>query len=119
MKFSRQYRLLNPSEFKSVFQRPMRSTDDYFRVLARNNRIPNHRLGMAVSKRDCAHAVGRNRIKRVVRESFRQQMVTQTPNSPLDFVVLTTAQTANQSNKILDESITTHWQRLTGKAALA
>jgi len=46
-------------------------------------------------------------------------MVTQTPNSPLDFVVLTTAQTANQSNKILDESITTHWQRLTGKAALA
>jgi len=64
MKFSRQYRLLNPSEFKSVFQRPMRSTDDYFRVLARNNRIPNHRRGYGGVQKETVHMrVGRNRIQ--------------------------------------------------------
>jgi ribonuclease P protein component len=117
MKFSRQSRLLRPSEFKSVFKQPIRSGDDCFRILARANGIQCHRLGMAVSKKACAKAVGRNRIKRVVRENFRKQMVGCTADNTLDFVVLPTVQAANQSNKALDESLSTHWQRLTRKAA--
>ena len=73
---------------------------------------------MAVSKKACAKAVGRNRIKRVVRESFRRQMIGIAADNTLDFVVLPTAQAAYQSNRALDESLTTHWQRLTRKAAL-
>jgi len=116
MKFSRQSRLLKPSEFKSVFQNPMRSGDDCFRILARANGLQSHRLGMAVSKKAVAKAVGRNRIKRVVRESFRKQIAGPALGNTLDFVVLPTAQAANQSNKLLDESLSTHWQRLTRKA---
>jgi len=120
MKFSRQARLLRPAEFKQVFQQPVRSGDRCFRVLARANEIHNHRLGMAVSKKVCSKAVGRNRIKRIVRENFRNKMLGQMPgqkqDSSLDFVVLPTAQAADESNSSLDESLTAHWQQLIRKA---
>ena len=116
MKFSRQSRLLKPAEFKTVFQQPIRSGDDCFRILARINGIQRHRLGMAVSKKACARAVGRNRIKRVVRESFRSLMSGAVPDKALDIVVLPTVAAANQSNKTLDESLSTHWKRLIRKA---
>ena len=116
MKFSRQSRLLKAAEFKSVFQKPIRSGDESFRMLARVNDVQRHRLGMAVAKKTCARAVGRNRIKRVIRESFRQQMAGQLPENALDIVVLPTAAATNQSNKALDESLAIHWQRLIRKA---
>jgi len=116
MKFSRQSRLLKPAQFKVVFQQPIRSSDEYFRVMARTNGIQQNRLGMAVSKKACAKAVGRNRIKRVVRENFRSGMLGPTFDRALDIVVLPTAQAANQSNKTLDESLSNHWQKLTQKA---
>ncbi|MGA9575183.1 MAG: ribonuclease P protein component [Lysobacterales bacterium] len=72
---------------------------------------------MAVSKKACAKAVGRNRIKRVVRENFRSKMIGPVTDNALDFVVLPTARAANQSNKILGESLSNHWQKLTRKAA--
>ncbi len=116
MKFSRQSRLLKPAQFRLVFQQPIRSSDDYFRIMARVNDIQQHRLGMAVSKKACAKAVGRNRIKRVVRENFRNRMIGSVTDKTLDIVILPTAQAANQSNKILDESLSIHWQKLIRKA---
>jgi ribonuclease P protein component len=116
MKFSRQSRLLKPAQFKSVFQQPIRSFDDCFRILARVNELHHHRLGMAVSKKACAKAVGRNRIKRVVRENFRNRMPGSVSENTLDLVILPTAKAANQSNKRLDESLSTHWQILARKA---
>ncbi|HEY5776815.1 MAG TPA: ribonuclease P protein component [Xanthomonadales bacterium] len=116
MKFSRQSRLLKPAQFKVVFQQPIRSSDEFFRIMARNNGIQQNRLGMAVSKKACARAVGRNRIKRVIRENFRSVMLGPTSDNSLDIVVLPTAQAASQSNKTLDESLSNHWQKLTKKA---
>lgn len=40
-------------------------------VLARKNDLGHARLGFAISKKNAKLAVSRNRIKRVVRESFR------------------------------------------------
>ena len=113
MKFSRHSRLLRPAQFKMVFQNPVRSADDCFRVLAKANGAQHHRLGMAVSKKACPKAVGRNRIKRIVRESFRAQLIGKVTDNALDFVVLPSMQAANQSNTTLDESLLIHWQRLT------
>lgn len=115
MKFSRQSRLLKPAEFKFVFQQPVRSGDECFRVLARINTKQQHRLGMAVSKKACSTAVGRNRIKRVVRESFRTRM-SATSEQALDIVVMPTTSATEQSNKTLDESISAHWKRLLRRA---
>ena len=115
MKFSRQSRLLKPAEFKFVFQQPVRSGDEFFRVLARLNSKHRHRLGMAVSRKTCATAVGRNRIKRVIRESFRTRMFASAEQS-LDIVVMPTVSAAKQSNKTLDQSISAHWTRLMRQA---
>jgi ribonuclease P protein component len=117
MKFSRHSRLLKPEQFKSVFQQPIRSSDEYFRIMARTNDLTQHRLGMAVSRKACAKAVGRNRIKRVVRESFRCMMLGMTSDRTMDIVVLPTVEAAGQSNKTLDHSLAKHWQKLTQKAA--
>ncbi len=116
MKFSRQSRLLKPAEFKSVFQQPFRSGDDFFRILARGNGIQRHRLGMAVSKKACPLAVGRNRIKRLVRESFRTRILGTAYKETLDFVVLPNPSASKQTNKALDQSLSSHWQRLIRKA---
>jgi ribonuclease P protein component len=53
-------------------------------VMARPNQMGYPRLGMVVAKRLLARAVDRNRVKRCVRESFRQVL----PDLPAcDFVV--------------------------------
>jgi len=119
MRFKRQSRLLKPSDFKQVFQQPFRSGDHCFRILSRFNDKQRHRLGMAVSKKSCPKAVGRNRIKRIVRESFRTQLAGLETVQALDFVILPTAQTAAQSNQALSESLNKQWRRLVQKTAQA
>ncbi len=108
--------MLHPREFKQVFNQPIRSSDPCFRVLARVNGKQHHRLGMAVSKKACSKAVGRNRIKRLVRESFRTQQAGQVSAGNLDFVVLPTAWATNQSNETLVKSLSVHWQKVCRKA---
>jgi ribonuclease P protein component len=117
MKFTRQSRLLKPSEFKRVFQQALRSGDDSFRILARENEHQRHRLGMAVSKKACAKAVGRNRIKRLVRESFRAGPGNKLEGAALDYVVLPTAGAKTQTNQELRNSLLTHWERLYQRSA--
>lgn len=116
MKFSRRSRLLKPAQFRLVFKDPIRSDDNYFRVLARNNGEDQHRLGMAVSKKVCARAVDRNRIKRVIRESFRKRIGGHTGTDTLDLVVLPKHRAVGENNSILDNSLINHWQRLIRKA---
>jgi len=119
MRFSRQSRLLKPSEFKQVFNQPLRSSDHCFRILARSNDSQCHRLGLAVAKKACPKAVGRNRIKRVVRENFRTCLAGQSDTLTLDFVVLPTANAANETNQSLNESLTKQWHKLVERAAKA
>jgi len=76
---------------------------------------------MAVSKKACPKAVGRNRIRRLIRESFRTQVAGQATagklqGEALDFVVLPTPLAASQSNGVLTESLSAHWLKLTTKA---
>ncbi len=79
-----------------------------FTVLSRENRNKGARLGLAISKKSCRLAVQRNRLKRIVRESFRSHKETL---SGLDFVVMCQAAAARASNKSLFDSLAEHWQR--------
>lgn len=106
-------RLLNAADYKQVFDKPIRSSDRYFTVLARPNRKQYPRLGLAISKRNAKLAVSRNRIKRIVRESFRQM----TLDTKADFVVMTTPQGETASNRVLFDSLSKHWQKLHNKCA--
>ena len=68
-------RLVNKSDFDRVFADNQRAKTDYVMVMARPNQVGYPRLGMIVAKRLLARAVDRNRVKRCVRESFRQVML--------------------------------------------
>ena len=101
-------RLLNAAAFGRVFQKASNSRDRWFTVLCRKNDKDIARLGLAISKKHCRHATGRNRIKRVVRESFRQH---QAELAGLDVVVINQAAAASAANGQLFDSMSLHWQR--------
>lgn len=68
----RDARLTCKADFDRVFADNQRARTDALLVLARPNVVGFARLGMVVPKRLLARAVDRNRVKRCVRESFRQ-----------------------------------------------
>ncbi|MCP4126881.1 MAG: ribonuclease P protein component [Gammaproteobacteria bacterium] len=112
--FPRDSRLLQPAQYRSVFQHPIKSTDDCFAVLCRSSGRAAPRLGLAVSKKYARLAVDRNRIKRVIRESFRchgEEL------DGIDYVVLNRKGTSSMSNRVLFDSLSRHWKRLQKKVA--
>jgi ribonuclease P protein component len=107
--FSREFRLLRPAQYGRVFDRALRSSDETLTVLARANRTGHARLGLAIAKRCARGAVQRNRIKRLIRESFR---IRQADLPALDFVVLCHQTAVDSTNETLAESLDRHWRRL-------
>jgi ribonuclease P protein component len=87
-RFPRRARLLKPDEFKNVFGKGFRTSERWLSAIATPNAIGEARLGLAVAKKTVPDAVDRNRIKRQIRESFRQHRQ-QLP--PVDIVLLTRA----------------------------
>ena len=108
--FPRAARLTRPADFKRVFDKPVVSADHCFKVLARPGTGERSRLGMAVSRQVDKRAAGRNRIKRVIRESFRRRHGRQ--GAPTDFVVLPRSESATICNTQLFDSLEAHWARI-------
>ena len=111
----RSARLTKPAEFKRVFKAPMISSDRCFKVLACLNSLgqagPGRpRLGMAVSRHVDRKATERNRIKRLIRESFRRYFAAGGP--PVDFVVLPRRECSTICNGQLVRSLDQHWARI-------
>ena len=106
--FPREQRLLNGAQFNHVFAAPRRSSDRYFTVLARANDCARARLGLAVAKKRIRLAVGRNRVKRLVRESFRHHA---NLLGAVDVIVLSRFD-GKADNASLSRSLLAHWKRL-------
>ena len=102
-------RLLKASEFNRVFDKAVRSSDQYYTVLARANDIEFPRLGLAISKKRARLAVARNRLKRIIRESFRHK---QHGLYRADYIVLAGQKSSNAINSRLIQSLEQHWQKL-------
>ena len=106
-------KLLNAADFDRVFEKSVRSSDQYFTVLIRPNELDRPRLGMAISKRRVKLAVGRNRLKRLVRENFRLSE----QNCSADYVVMAGKRGAVGTNQELIKSLEKHWGLLKKKCA--
>ena len=107
--FPRRNRLLKATDFSRVFKQPKKSVDECFTVLWRKNGLDYARLGLAISKKNARRAVDRNRIKRLIRESFRQE-ICHLPN--VDIVILSRRQIAERSNQTIFSSLNKHWEKL-------
>jgi ribonuclease P protein component len=109
MRFTRQQRLLKAKEYQFVFEQPYKLTDPYFTVLARVNQQQFARLGLAIAKKRVSLAVKRNRIKRLIRESFRHH---QSSLAGIDVVVLAKNEIDKINNRTLLDSLARHWLKL-------
>ncbi len=108
--FPRAARLNDAADFRRVFNRcQCKSSDRFLTILALRNSGRHARLGMAISRKAVKSAVARNRIKRIVRDSFRHH---QTQLGNLDLVVLARPGIARQANPDLRRALETHWKRL-------
>ena len=109
-RFTKSLRLLCAADFKPVFDdAPFRSSHQYFLILARLNQQTQPRLGLVMAKKHMKLAVERNRMKRLIRESFRLQ---QQELAGLDIVVLSRKGMDNLSNSEFSQQLNQQWQRI-------
>ncbi|MEJ2060780.1 MAG: ribonuclease P protein component [Gammaproteobacteria bacterium] len=113
-RFPRPARLLTSAQFARVFSRPERSGDRAFTLLARVNECGHARLGLAISRKCAKRAVDRQRLKRLIRESFRHH---QHGLPCIDIVVMCKPPAVELSNHDVFESLDKHWRRLTRQCA--
>ena len=84
--FGRERRLTRARDYGRVFANNFRCGDRYFTILARQrDDRDSARLGLAVAKKQIRRAVDRNRLKRLIRESFRRERANL---PPVDLVVM-------------------------------
>ena len=68
--FTKADRIRKPSEYRRVAKQGIRDHSECFIIVSRENHIQRSRLGITVSKK-VGKAVKRNKIKRIIRETFR------------------------------------------------
>lgn len=107
LKFPRKSRLLNRQNFKQVFDNAKKFSCKSFVVLITPNNLGYPRLGVVLSKKKISLAVQRNRIRRLIRESFRQQ----TMLGGMDIVVLAKSGADAFNNATLQRGLIKEWQK--------
>ena len=108
--FRKDLRLLKPAEFKRVFDNTaLRGSTPHLLVLAAPNELNRPRVGFVLAKKQLKLAVDRNRVKRLVRESFRQH---QHDLASHDFVILARSGIVQLDNQQIREMIDSLWFRL-------
>lgn len=113
--FPKTLRLLNSSDFQIVFDDPaFRASHQHLLILARQNSLSVPRLGLVIAKKHVRHAVQRNRIKRLIRESFRHQ---QENLAGLDVIVLARKGMGELTNPNITEQVTQQLLRVVRKAS--
>jgi ribonuclease P protein component len=113
--FPRAARLLTPGDYAEVFAQPQKSADACFTVLCRRRADGAGRLGLAISRKALKRAVDRNRIKRIVRESFRLR---RRELAGLDLVVMARKGLPVADGEALRGSLERHWGRLIRRCSL-
>ncbi|MEO8401640.1 MAG: ribonuclease P protein component [Gammaproteobacteria bacterium] len=109
MSFPRSHRLVTKAEFKQVFDDAFKVSQKYLLILCRPNQKKHARIGVIVGKRFVNSAVDRNRIRRVVRDSFR---LNQEKLIGLDIVVIARQQCDTLSKDKIRKGIDDLWERL-------
>lgn len=110
LSFGRESRLRSSADFKQVFDTTdIKVSSRQLLILAKANKLGRARLGLVVAKKNIRTAVGRNRAKRHIRETFRLQ---QDEIGNLDIVVLVRKGFSDLNDGDLNQLLNQQWQRL-------
>lgn len=127
LRYSKASRLLNPKHFQSVFDNVnCKQGGPHFTFLARRqfdsptSNAPDmaataaisSRLGIIVAKRNVPTAVARNYIKRITRETFRQNVLSRSDLPKFDVIVLAKPSCKQLSKERAAEKLSEQWQKL-------
>ena len=105
-------RLSKPDQYRRVFDRPeYKVSSEAFLLLATPGAAQSSRLGVVVAKKNIRLAVRRNRIKRLVREHFRQHPL----DEVIDLVVLARPGADQLDNPRLWQDLDNLWSALIQK----
>src|SRR5213079_3386268 len=100
-------RLRRKRDFDAAYARGRRMSDGFFAVTASVNQAGAPRLGLAV--RAAGGAVARNRIRRIIRESFRLH---QREIPAVDLVVSVRPRARDATSEALRESLAALWKKV-------
>jgi ribonuclease P protein component len=104
--FTAAQRLRHKSEFDRVYSNARRFTDALFAVFACTTGGSTPRLGLSIAAKVVGVSVRRNRVKRLIRESFRQH---QHELPAVDIVVNARSGARNATNAAIVQSLEKHW----------
>ncbi len=99
--------MLKKSEYNYVFEQAKKIVTTDFVLLYRKNNLGYARLGLALSKRIIGKAHNRNRIKRLLREAFRQ---TRLP--AVDIIFLARPGVEQQAHLGINTNLSKTWKKL-------
>ena len=105
--FDKTRRLLKKSDNDDGFNQAKKIVNSDFIVLYRNNTVGHARLGLALSKKMIAKAHDRNRLKRLLRETFRTRHL-----PAVDIVVLARNGVAKVQNPMIITKLCRVWDEL-------
>ena len=96
--------------FDLLFSSPTKAEDAFFAVFYAPNKIHKNRIGISVAKKLINKATKRNRLKRIIKSSFTENLVCE---RSVDVVVRLKYQASRSpDDKILLKSLTKHWQKI-------
>ena len=97
--FSKKQRLASNKQFEAVLARKVRVANGLLVLYAAENDCGYPRLGVSVGK-SCGGAVDRNRLKRLLREAFRQSQDRIPPG--FDYLLMISPQLSKKLNKSIN-----------------
>jgi ribonuclease P protein component len=107
-------RLRHKGDFDAAYARGRRMSDGFFSVTARVNEAGVPRLGLAVAVRVAGSGVARNRLRRIIRESFRLH---QRALPAVDVVVSARPAARDANASQLRASLAVLWQKVGAQCA--
>ncbi|MCP4597938.1 ribonuclease P protein component [Neptuniibacter sp.] len=113
-RYPRRLRLLTGRDFQSVFDDvQLKVPDQPILILTRPNNLSHPRLGFVISKKNIRQAVKRNRVRRIIRESFRLNQ----DNLPaVDMIILARRGLGELENDQVHKLMKKCWSRLINKS---
>jgi ribonuclease P protein component len=107
-------RLRRKRDFDAAYARGRRMGDGFFAVTVMRNDVGAPRLGMAVAVKVAGSAVARNRLRRIIRESFRLH---QRELPAADLVVSARPPARTAAASALRESLAALWKKVGAQCA--